>query len=38
MTNNFRGTLDVEGSELHRKLNNIKADLIEQKLLKEDCD
>lgn len=38
MTNNFRGTLDVEGSELHRKLNNIKSDLIKQKLLEENCD
>lgn len=38
MTNKFKGTLNIEGSELHRKLNNIKSDLIKQKLLEERCD
>ncbi len=38
MTNKFFGTLNVEGSALHRKLNNIKSDLIKQQLLKEVCD
>lgn len=37
LENNFTGTLNVENSELHRKLNNIKADLIKQKLLEEQC-
>jgi len=27
MSNNFHGTMNVEGSELHRKLNNMKSDL-----------
>ncbi len=37
MTNKFKGTLNIEGSKLHRKLNNIKSDLIKQKLLEERC-
>lgn len=38
MTNNFHGTLNVENSELHRKLNNIKSDLQSKGILKEYCD
>lgn len=38
MTNNFRGTINVEGAEIHRKLNNIKSDLIKQNLLEEICE
>lgn len=37
-TNNFHGFVDVEGSEIHRKLNNIKSDLIKNNLLEEYCD
>lgn len=37
-TNNFHGFVDVKGSELHRKLNNIKSDLIKNNLLEEYCD
>lgn len=37
LTNNFNGTINVENSELHRKLNNTKSDLIKQKLLEEQC-
>ena len=33
MTNNFHGTINVENSELHRKLNNIKSDLYKQGIL-----
>lgn len=38
MTNQFKGTINMEGSELHRKLNNMKADLIKNKQLEEYCD
>lgn len=38
MKNNFHGTINVENSELHRKLNNIKSDLYNQGTLKEYCD
>lgn len=38
MSNNFHGTVNVENSELHRKLNNIKSDLYSQKILEEYCD
>ena len=37
MKNNFHGTINVENSELHRKLNNIKSDLYNQGILKEYC-
>ena len=37
MKNNFHGTINVENSELHRKLNNIKSDLYNQGTLKEYC-
>lgn len=37
MTNQFYGTLNVEGSELHRQLNNTKSKLIEEGRLKEFC-
>ena len=33
MTNNFHGTINVENSELHRKLNNLKSDLYKQGIL-----
>ena len=38
MVNNFKGTMNIKGSELHRKLNNIKADLFKQGILEEYCD
>lgn len=38
MKNNFTGTMNVEGSELHRRLNNEKADLYRQGVLEEYCD
>lgn len=38
MTNQFHGTLNVEGAEIHRKLNNFKSDLIKQGLLEEFCE
>ena len=38
MTNQFHGTMNVEGSELHRILNNRKADLIKQNQLQEVCE
>lgn len=38
MTNTFFGTMNIEGSELHRKLNNMKSDLIRKGLLEEICD
>lgn len=38
MVNTFKGTMDVEGSELHRVLNNIKSDLYKNGTLKEYCD
>lgn len=37
MTNQFYGTLNVEGSELHRQLNNTKSQLIKDGRLKEFC-
>ena len=37
MTTSFKGTLNMEDSALHRKLNNIKSDLMKQKQLKEQC-
>lgn len=37
MTNQFKGFINQEGSELHRKLNNIKADLLKNKQLEEYC-
>lgn len=37
MKNNFHGTINVENSELHRKLNNMKSDLYNQDILKEYC-
>lgn len=36
--NKFSGTFNVENSYLHRKLNNIKSDLIKEKTLKYECD
>lgn len=38
MTNQFFGTSHFEGSALHRKLNNIKSDLIKNGILEEICD
>lgn len=38
MKNEFHGTMNVKGSELHRRLNNIKAELIQDGTLKEVCD
>lgn len=38
MNNTFSGTFNEEGSALHRKLNNMKSDLIEKDLLKEICE
>lgn len=38
LVNNFHGTMNVEGSELHRKLNNIKSDLYKEGTLEEQCD
>lgn len=37
MTNQFKGTINVNNSELHRKLNNIKSDLYKKGLLTEVC-
>lgn len=37
MSNSFIGTMNVEGSALHRKLNNMKSDLIKQGKLTEEC-
>lgn len=36
-TNKFHGYINMEGSELHRKLNNIKSDLLRNKTLEEIC-
>jgi len=36
MANNYKW-LSIEGSELHRKINNIKSDLITKGLLQEYC-
>lgn len=38
MVNNFTGTMNVEGSELHRRLNNVKSDLYREGTLEEYCD
>lgn len=38
MTNEFHGFINSENSSLHRKLNNIKSDLMKQNLLEEICD
>ena len=38
LNNQFKGFINVKGSELHRKLNNIKSDLYNQGTLKEYCD
>lgn len=38
MTNQFKGFIYQEGSELHRKINNIKSDLLKNKLLEEYCE
>lgn len=38
LLNNFSGTFNTEGSELHRKLNNIKADLYKEGTLEEHCE
>lgn len=38
MTNYYSGTLGLEGSELHRQLNNMKSDLLKKGQLKEICD
>lgn len=37
LNNQFKGFINVEGSELHRKLNNMKADLFKKKQLEEYC-
>lgn len=37
MINEFKGTFNVEGSELHRRLNNVKADLYRDGTLEEVC-
>ena len=37
MTSNFKGFINMEGSELHRKLNNIKSDLFKRNQLEEYC-
>lgn len=37
LNNQFKGFINVEGSELHRKLNNIKSDLFKKKQLEEQC-
>ena len=38
MTSTFTGTMNVEGSALHRKLNNMKSDLLKRKILEEVCE
>lgn len=38
LNNQFKGFINVEGSSLHRRLNNIKSDLFKNKQLKEHCD
>lgn len=38
LNNTFSGTFNVEGSALHRKLNNLKSDLINKGELTEICD
>ena len=37
LNNQFKGFVNVEGSELHRKLNNMKSDLFKKKQLEEYC-
>lgn len=37
MTNQYYGTLNVEGSELHRQLSNTKSELMREGRLKEFC-
>ena len=37
-TSKFKGFINLEGSELHRKLNNIKADLLRNNTLEEICE
>ena len=37
LNNQFKGFINVKGSELHRKLNNIKSDLFKNKQLEEYC-
>ena len=37
-TSKFKGFINVEGSELHRTLNNIKSDLLRNGSLEEQCD
>lgn len=37
LNNQFKGFINVEGSELHRKLNNIKSDLFKNNQLEEYC-
>lgn len=37
-TCNFGGFVNLDGAELHRKLNNIKSDLFKNNLLEEICD
>lgn len=38
MVNEFKGTFNVEGSELHRRLNNVKGDLYRNGTLEEVCE
>lgn len=38
MKNSFTGTFNVKNSELHRRLNNTKSELIKNKQLQEVCD
>lgn len=38
LTNQYHGTLDLKGSELHRKINNLKEQLIRDGHLKEYCE
>lgn len=38
LNNNFFGTINVKGAELHRVLNNMKSDLIKEGTLKEYCE
>lgn len=38
LINKFHGTINVEGSELHRVLNNTKSDLLKEGTLKEICE
>lgn len=37
LNNQFRGFINMKGSELHRKLNNMKSDLFKKKQLEEYC-